>query len=173
MDPHASQAGRLQTALRKQWVGLQLALFRILSPEFNALHQVGVDAPEECTEITAHVFQSQRFESTYRVPSYSEWLQGRGLLQGYRFHRRFLQHLDAELPGHRWILKSPDHVFALNDIRRVYPDARLIFIHRDPVRVLASVTRLTEVLRRSFARKVDRRSWAAMSARRGWMALSE
>jgi len=154
--PHASRSGRFETALGKRWVGLQLALFRMLSPEFNALHPVAVDAPEECTDITAHVFQSQRFESTYRVPSYSSWLQRRGLLAGYRFHRRFLQHLDAELPGRRWILKSPDHVFALDDIRKVYPDAHLVFIHRDPVPVLASVTRLTEVLRRSFARSVDR-----------------
>jgi hypothetical protein len=154
--PHASRAGRFQTALRKRWVGLQLALFRMLSPEFNALHPVAVDAPEECTDITAHVFQSLRFESTYRVPSYSSWLQRRGLLDAYRFHRRFLQHLDIDLPGYRWILKSPDHVFALDDIRRVYPDARLVFIHRDPVRVLASVARLTEVLRRPFARSVDR-----------------
>jgi Sulfotransferase family len=154
--PHASRAGRLEIALRKRWVGLQLALFRMLSPEFNALHPVAVDSPEECTDITAHVFQSLRFESTYRVPSYSSWLQRHGLLHAYRFHRRFLQHLDAQLPGRRWILKSPDHVFALDDIRKVYPDARLVFIHRDPVRVLASVARLTEVLRRPFARGVDR-----------------
>ena len=154
--PHASRAGRLETALRRRWVGLQLAVFRTLSPEFNALHPVAVDAPEECTDITAHVFQSLRFESTYRVPSYSGWLQRHGLLHAYRFHRRFLQHLDADLPGRRWILKSPDHVFALDDIRKVYPDARLVFIHRDPVRVLASVARLTEVLRRPFARSVDR-----------------
>jgi len=154
--PHASRAGRFETALRRRWVGLQLAVFRMLSPEFNALHPVAVDAPEECTDITAHVFQSLRFESTYRVPSYSGWLQRHGLLHAYRFHRRFLQHLDADLPGRRWILKSPDHVFALDDIRKVYPDARLVFIHRDPVRVLASVARLTEVLRRPFARSVDR-----------------
>src|SRR5579862_8581741 len=64
VDPHASRAGRFETALRKGWVGLQLALFRMLSPEFNALHPVAVDAPEECTDITAHVFRSQRFEST-------------------------------------------------------------------------------------------------------------
>jgi Sulfotransferase family len=154
--PHASRAGRLETALRRRWVGLQLAVFRMLSPEFNALHPVAVDAPEECTDITAHVFQSLRFESTYRVPSYSGWLQRHGLLHAYRFHRRFLQHLDADLPGRRWILKSPDHVFALDEIRSVYPDARLVFIHRDPARVLASVARLTEVLRRPFARSVDR-----------------
>src|SRR5580693_546636 len=129
--PHASRSGRFEAALRKRWVGLQLALFRMLSPEFNALHRVAVDSPEECTDITAHVFQSLRFESTYRVPSYSNWLQRHGLLHAYRFHRRFLQHLDAELPGRRWVLKSPDHVFALDDIRKVYPDARLVFTSFD------------------------------------------
>lgn len=37
----------------------------------------------------------------------------------------------------------------------VYPDARLIFVHRDPVKVLLSVAHLTEVLRRPFARSLD------------------
>ena len=154
--PYASQDGRLGTTLRKRWVSLQLALFRMIAPELNALHPIAVDAPEECTDIIAHVFQSLRFDAMYRVPSYNSWLRRSGFLNAYRFHRRFLQHLDAQLPGRRWILKSPDHVFALDDIRKIYPDARLVFIHRDPVRVLASVARLTEVLRRPFARSIDR-----------------
>jgi hypothetical protein len=156
MYPCAGRASRLGAAVRKSWVSLQLALFRMIVPELSALHPVAADAPEECTDITAHVFQSLRFESTYRVPSYKSWLQCHGFLDAYRFHRRFLQHLDSQLPGRRWILKSPDHVFALEDMRKVYPDAHLVFVHRDPVRVLASVAKLTEVLRRPFARTVDR-----------------
>jgi hypothetical protein len=154
--PSASRGSRFGIALRKRWVSLQLALFHMIVPELNALHPVAVDAPEECTDITAHVFQSQRFVSTYRVPTYNSWLERSGFLDAYRFHRRFLQHLDAQLPGRRWILKSPDHLFALDDIRRIYPDAHLVFVHRDPVRVLASVAKLTEVLRRPFARSIDR-----------------
>jgi hypothetical protein len=154
--PYASQAGWVGTALRKRWVSLQLTLFRLIAPELNALHPVAVDSPEECTDITAHVFRSLRFDAMYRVPSYNSWLERSGFLDAYRFHRRFLQHLDAQLPARRWILKSPDHLFALDDIRRVYPDARLVLVHRDPVRVLASVAKLTEVLRRPFARSVDR-----------------
>jgi hypothetical protein len=154
--PYASQASPVGTALRKRWVSLQLTLFRMIAPELNALHPVAVDAPEECTDITAHVFQSLRFDAMYRVPSYNGWLERNGFLNAYRFHRRFLQHLDAQLPGRRWILKSPDHLFALDDIRKVYPDAHLVLVHRDPVRVLASVARLTEVLRRPFTRTIDR-----------------
>lgn len=154
--PYAAQASPLGTALRKRWVSLQLALFRMIAPEFHALHPVAVDAPEECTDITAHVFRSLRFDALYRVPSYNSWLERNGFLDAYRFHRRFLQHLDAQLPDRRWILKSPDHVFALDDIRKVYPDAHLVLVHRDPVRVLASVARLTEVMRRPFTRSIDR-----------------
>src|SRR5215469_2261933 len=153
--PYASQASFAATLL-KRWVSLQLTLFRLIAPALNALHPVTVVSPEECTDITAHVFQSLRFDAMYRVPSYNRWLERSGFLAAYRFHRRFLQHLDAQLPARRWILKSPDHLFALDDIRKVYPDARLVLVHRDPVRVLASVAKLTEVLRRPFARSIDR-----------------
>ncbi|MGH8296915.1 MAG: sulfotransferase family protein [Steroidobacteraceae bacterium] len=155
VHPHPSSAGRLGESLNRARVQAQFYLMRLLAPELNALHEVAAGEPEECTDITAQVFQSLRYDSTYRVPSYQNWLQRHGHAEAYRFHKRFLQHLDAQTPGRRWILKSPDHVFALDDIRAVYPDARWVFIHRDPVAVLASVARLTEVLRRPFAHHVD------------------
>jgi hypothetical protein len=102
------------------------------------------------------VFQSLRFDSTYRIPSYQTWLDSHGHHDAYRFHRRFLQHLDAQSPGRRWVLKSPDHVFALDAIKAIYPDALIVFLHRDPISVLASVAKLTEVLRRPFAHRIDR-----------------
>lgn len=155
VHPHPSAAGWLGQALNRVAVQAQFYLMRILAPELNSLHEVAAGEPEECTDITAQVFQSLRYDSVYRVPSYQSWLQQHGHLEAYRFHRRFLQHLDAQSPGRRWILKSPDHVFALDDIHAVYPDAQWVFIHRDPVAVLASVARLTEVLRRPFAHAVD------------------
>ena len=155
VHPHPSAAGRLGESLNRAAVEAQFYLMRLLAPELNSLHEVSAGEPEECTDINAQVFQSLRYDSTYRVPTYQTWLQHHGHVEAYRFHKRFLQHLDAQAPGRRWILKSPDHVFALDDIRAVYPDAYWVFIHRDPVAVLASVARLTEVLRRPFARSVD------------------
>ena len=155
VHPHPSAAGRLGEALQRAKVQAQFYLMRFLAPELNSLHEVAAGEPEECTDITAQVFQSLRYDSVYRVPSYQSWLQHHGHVEAYRFHKRFLQHLDAQEPGRRWILKSPDHVFALDDIRAVYPDAQFVFIHRDPVAVLASVARLTQVLRRPFAHSVD------------------
>ena len=103
------------------------------------------------------MFASLRFDTTYSVPSYRRWLDSAGHLDAYRFHRRFLQHLQHQSgSAGRWVLKCPDHVFAFDAIRSVYPDARVVFVHRDPLRVLLSAARLTEVLRRPFTRHIDR-----------------
>ncbi len=138
----------------------QLRAFERIAPEFRSLHPLEARSPQECGDINAHVFRSLRFETTYNIPSYRRWLDADGHVDAYRFHKRFLQHLQHQ-PGQgagqppRWVLKCPDHVFALDAIRAVYPDARLVFVHRDPVKVLLSVTRLTEVLRQPFTRRID------------------
>ena len=141
-------------------VARQLKAFERLAPEFRALHPLDATSPQECSEITAHVFRSLRFDTNYQVPLYRRWLDADASrhLPAYQFHQRFLRQLQwQDRPGRyrRWVLKCPEHVFALRAIRTVYPDARLIFVHRDPVKVLLSVAKLTEVLRRPFSRTLD------------------
>ena len=136
-------------------VARQLRAFERLAPEFRGLHPLDATSPQECSEITAHVFQSLRFDTNYNIPSYRDWLDEAGHLPAYQFHRRFLQHLQHQRPGGHWVVKCPDHLFALSAIREVYPDAGLVFVHRDPVKVLLSVAKLTEVVRRPFTRRLD------------------
>jgi hypothetical protein len=133
----------------------QFDVFDMLAPEMRSLHPFDALSPQECADITAHSFHSLRFDMTYEVPSYRRWLDQRGHEPAYREHKRFLQHLQGDQPA-QWVLKCPDHVFALEALRAVYPDARLVFVHRDPVEVLPSVARLTEVVRTPFTRSVDR-----------------
>jgi len=156
--PFAPPPGRRDR--RAAQVAGKLHAFKALAPEFHGLHPLEATSPQECSEITAHVFRSLRFDSNYHIPSYRGWLESdpRGHVPAYRFHRRFLQHLQHQSvpePRPRWVLKCPDHLFTLEAIRAVYPDAGLVFVHRDPVKVLLSVAHLTEVLRRPFSRELD------------------
>ncbi|GLR65846.1 putative sulfotransferase [Acidocella aquatica] len=139
---------------RVRAVDRQLRVFAGLAPGFSELHPITADSPQECTEIMAHVFQSLRFDATHRVPSYFAWLEAHGHLPAFHFHKKFLQFLQNGEPG-RWVLKCPDHTFTLDAILRVYPDARFVVVHRDPIAVLASVARLTWILRKPFLRKID------------------
>ena len=135
-------------------VDKQLDLFNGLAPGFRELHPIYADSPQECSEITSHVFQSLRFDSTHRVPSYFQWLEARGHDDAFHFHRKFLQFLQNGTAA-RWVLKCPDHTFTLDAILRVYPDARFVILHRDPIAVLGSVAHLTQVLRKPFLRGID------------------
>ncbi|HTW73838.1 MAG TPA: sulfotransferase [Steroidobacteraceae bacterium] len=148
--------GRVPLRSRMRAAERRLNAFARLVPELLGLHPISADSPQECTEIMGHVFRSLRFDMTHDVPNYRRWLHGSRHLPAYEFHRRFLQHLQYSRGRGRWVLKSPDHVFALEAIRAVFPDAGLVCMHRDPLRVLPSVARLTEVLRRPFSRRVDR-----------------
>jgi Sulfotransferase family len=171
--PYPPRTSRSRPDLRARQVARQLRLFGLLARDFRRMHPIDAASPQECSEITAHVFASLRFDTTYRIPSYRHWLDETGHLDAYRFHKRFLQHLQHQtMGGGRWMLKCPDHVFALDAIRAVYPDAGLVFVHRDPLAVLLSVARLTETLRRPFTRSVDRAEIGRQDSDR-WLAATE
>src|SRR5215469_4194075 len=131
--------GRGGRDLRAEKVDRQIARFARVVPDLTKAHPMTAYSTQECTEITAHVFQSLRLDTTHHVPSY----------------RRWLQHLQRQKGRGRWIVKCPDHLFTLEAILEVYPDARFVFLHRDPVKVMASVAQLTEVVRRPFTRRLD------------------
>jgi hypothetical protein len=149
-------ASETEFAKRARIVDRHLATFARLAPEIRSLHPMAANSPQECTDIMGHVFRSLRFVATHDVPSYRRWLDDSAHLPAYEFHKRFLKHLQHRKGAGRWILKCPDHVFVLGQLRQVYPDACFVFMHRDPMKVLPSVARLIEVLRRPFTRRIDR-----------------
>ncbi len=166
-DPPSGRDRRLQRVSR------QLRMFGVVAPEFRRMHPIDANSPQECSEITAHVFASLRFDTTYYIPGYRRWLDEAGHLDAYRFHKRLLQHLQHQTAdGGQWVLKCPDHIFALAALRTVYPDAGIVFVHRDPLAVLASVARLTEVLRRPFTRHIDKLEIGRQDSNR-WLAATE
>jgi hypothetical protein len=136
-----------------------------LAPDFKRIHPVGALLPQECIAIAAHSFASIQFHTTQRVPSYEDWLEGRRMDDAYRCHREFLQQLQRHGSARRWVLKAPGHLFALDALLAVYPDACLVQTHRDPLRVVGSIASHGVVLRAAFSDAVDPREVA-----RDWSA---
>jgi hypothetical protein len=140
---------------RARTVAGQLKFFEAMAPGFADHHPTDADSPQECSEITAHVFQSLRFDTTFRVPAYQAWMDAHGHAEAFAFHKKFLQVLQEGAGEARWVLKCPDHTFSLDAILQTYPDARFVVVHRDPVAVFGSVAHLTEILRAPFVKNVD------------------
>jgi hypothetical protein len=112
-------------------------------PEFMGLHYLGADQIEECWRLLVQSMRSISFECLAHLPTYSSWLQSKDWTDAYRRHRRNLQLIGLNDPGKRWVLKNPSHLFALDEIFSVYPDALIIQTHRLPRVVIGSACSLS------------------------------
>jgi hypothetical protein len=125
-----------------------LAMVDSVIPGFTDHHPMSARHAQECVRITASDFRSMIFATQYRVPTYNRWLLHEAdFAPAYRWHRRYLQHLQSGVPATRWLLKSPAHMWHLGALLAEYPDAILIQAHRDPLKVISSVSALVAVLR--------------------------
>jgi Sulfotransferase family len=111
-------------------------------PEFMGVHYIAADQVEECWQLLRQSMRSVSFECLAHLPGYSSWLAGQDWTGAYRRHRRNLQLIGLRDAGRRWVLKNPSHLFALDELLAVYPDALVIQTHRPPRDAIASACSL-------------------------------
>ncbi|MEM6724112.1 MAG: sulfotransferase [Bacteroidota bacterium] len=117
--------------------------FEKLVPGFQAMHLMTAVHPQECLAIFAYEFYTLQYAVQFDIPSYLTMLtkmDKKPLMEKHKYYLQFLQ--SGGMRGDRWLLKTPDHLNALDAIFHVYPDANIIQTHRDPVTVMASISSL-------------------------------
>ena len=111
-------------------------------PALKAVHWEPGDGPTECVALLTQSFRAQDWHGLFRIPSYLEWFHACDMTSAYGYHRLCLQLLQWAAPG-RWSLKAPGHLLALDALRATYPDARIVVLHRDPMRTVPSSASLS------------------------------
>lgn len=139
--------------------------FRRITPQADTVHPIRATKPHECVAIHSYTMLSREFETTFRVPTYEAYLNSIDFDPAYIWEKRFLQYLQWQQPKRQWVLKAPDHMFNMDALIRVFPDAAIVQTHRNPLEVLESSSQLTDVVQRTFARPQDRREIGAREAR--------
>jgi hypothetical protein len=124
-------------------------------PEIATMHEWGARLPAECNEITMMHFASTNFWARFGLPGYTRWLAEERADGKYLTHRRVLQQLQWKGPRGRWALKSPEHLLDLPALLDTYPDACLVWTHREPAQVLPSLASLIFTVRSMRLRQVD------------------
>jgi hypothetical protein len=115
---------------------------------FEAMHLIDIDGPDECHLFLEQTYGAAGYHNIFDVPSYFEYmLADLDFTATYRVHKRQLQLLQWRTQQPRWAVKYPNHVLAMDSILEVHPTARFVMTHRDPVQTLASIAKLTLMLR--------------------------
>lgn len=127
----------------------------------RAIHSFDPSDPEECRWLLEHEFAAWSFNLSTHRPEYLKWYVAANLEHQYRFHKRVVQvikHGSGDTTDNltdRIVFKAPSHLGYLDSILAVYPDARFILVHRNPVEAFASSCSQVSHLRQILSKYVS------------------
>jgi hypothetical protein len=125
-------------------------------PAFKAMHPMGARLSQECVTMMGESMCTPLFHNQFRVPAYEDWIDHEAdWSHVYDFHLKQLQHLQSRHARERWVLKTGAHMWGLEHLLQTYPDARIVFTHRDPVKSMTSYASLTALVRSMGSDEVD------------------
>lgn len=136
-----------------------------LAPKYRNAHDFDAEEADDCTHMLPHgTHHLMRAD----MPEYVRWLEQRDFRPDYLRLKQALQVLQYGRPPARWVLESSAHLDHFTAIREVFPDATILWIHRDPVTVLGSMCSLAETVRALHRGRPDReeigRTWLRLTA---------
>jgi hypothetical protein len=111
-----------------------------LPPEAHAKHLYDADAALEDTDVLGMAFHGQQM--VLPVYGYHDWWRRSDMREAFGYHRRIAVLLQSQRPPDLWLFKCPHHKFHLEHLVDAYPDARFVWTHRDPAKVVPSYASL-------------------------------
>ncbi|MEV6491246.1 sulfotransferase [Actinoplanes sp. NPDC051633] len=145
-DPDGDAARRRQAAER------MTRLARRAAPAMQVSHDLAADRPEENLFALPHHLA---WYTRAPLPGYRKWYVERDATPDYAYLRQQLQVMQWGEPPRRWVLKTPIHLWKMDALLAVFPDATIVWTHRDPARVVPSWCSLTESVRLLNLTRVD------------------
>jgi hypothetical protein len=141
-------AGHRRIAAAKAEVAAMLAA----SPELASIHPLDAVAADEDILLIDQTLMSTTPEAMACMPSYHAWIARQDLRPAYGYWKKLLQLLQWQkrrrgVPAAgRWLLKSPMHLGYVDVIAELFPDARFVQTHRDPLHTVPSFASLIHSL---------------------------
>lgn len=114
---------------------------RSFNPQTSSIHPTGPFEPEEELGLLVRSIWGMKHEAQWRVPSYGRWSEEQDATPAYEHMARLLRLVGwarGDDDSRPWVLKTPQHMLDLPALLAVFPDARLIFTHREPQAVVGS-----------------------------------
>ncbi len=121
------------------------------NPQGAALHFEAGDGPTECVHLLAQDFKSLMLAVLADTPTYHDWILFSDMTSAFAHRKRVLQILQSTNPG-RWVLKMPSDSLFIRTLFATFPDARVIWTHRDPYATFASSMSMRAHSRPIFSR---------------------
>ena len=149
-------------------------LARLANPRTLTIHPTGPMEAEEELGLLVNSFWSTKHDAMWWVPSYGRWSEQQDPTPAYAQMARLLKLIGWSQQASSlrpWVLKTPQHMFDLPVLMKLFPDARLIFTHRDPLAVVGSAASLAWNQTIIYSDHADARAIGAEWLRKTWLQI--
>ncbi|MDB6060875.1 MAG: hypothetical protein JWM78_978 [Verrucomicrobiaceae bacterium] len=126
-----------------------------VAPEFATVQRLDCRQPGECNHIMMMNFDGTDWWAEMGVPKHLAWSSSQPSEGMYRSHKRVLQQLQWKGGTGRWLIKAPQHMFDLPGLIKSYPEADIVWTHRDPISTVSSLSSMVSMLQKAFGAPVD------------------
>lgn len=126
-----------------------------INPAISSMHPFGSTLAEECTAVFTYSLRTIGMETIAFTPTYGRWLDAADATPAYQIHKKMLQALQQVQPTPHWVMKSPNHLWNLPAMLSAYPNARVIWTHRDPAKLVPSLASLNSTMQMPFTRELN------------------
>lgn len=138
-DPRIAQAGEA------------MAFEGFMAPDLLAIHPFDARRPEECNFFWEISFLTVNYSAWWDVPNYNKLLYSTDFREVYAEEREVLQLLQSHRRRDRWVLKTPAHIAWMEELVSIFPDALFVQCHRDPAKIIPSLSNNLTVWRKTFS----------------------
>src|SRR6201991_760523 len=154
VPPSTPQTLRTDPRCLKKKGELEVLAEGLKAASIPLVHWDEADGPTECMFVQNQDFRAYLWEAYMPSPAYADWLLQTDMTSAYAYERTVLQMLQSRAPG-VWSLKMPSHAVHIEALLQEFPDARLVWAHRDPFKSTASFLRLNYLSRAVLGAEVD------------------
>jgi hypothetical protein len=133
----------------------RMRMWSRVTPEMDSIHEFTGRVPAESLQMQCLSLQSPAWMAIFgQTPNLFLYLRQTGMYNTVAYEKRILKLLQWRSGKTQWVLKSPDSLNYLPDVLKVFPDLRLVWMHRDPVKSFASAVSLVGTLNWARSDKV-------------------
>jgi Sulfotransferase family len=117
-------------------------------PQLYAAIEPAAEEPDEDPYMFDMSFMQLMFLATANVPSYVRWIYQQDWHRPVAYHKKMLQFLQWQngTAGKPMLLKGPSHTPHMDALLALFPDAKFVQIHRDPLTCIASMAKVVWML---------------------------
>jgi hypothetical protein len=120
------------------------------APEMAEMHAIRATTAEECWSLFANTFAVLNYEFQSGKAAFGDYLLSHDMTWAYAEYREMLQILLHQRPAKQLVLKCPEHLWFIDSLLKVFPDACVVWTHRDPYDTIASYCSLNSINRRVY-----------------------